>query len=639
MDAKNKEMSWKADEQRAERKERLDALKGNNGKKKPIRKKISKSAIIAVLVVIAALAGILYLFLLSNGYKERHTVVGTIRGDGESYPITALEANYYAGNLFYNSTGGAAAFNANGRTLLTTPQIYGDNGKTYREAALDGLRQQLINLYAMNKKAEADGTTLSEANAQMVSNYGSVISNAAQQQGLTDKELMESLFGKGMTIDQLKPLLSRGLLIGEWQQKQIKNMDISDADIEKSYNDAKDNYDSVSYRLFKFNASTPDRLQPVDEKDSTETAEASAESASATENAVENGESTSESVEAASESAAETSSAESTSMTPEESSSRAAEEMARAREKADAMLQAVKDEESFKAEALAYTPDEELEKAQAEDPTLVKSAQKSSLSPSLAAWLFDAARKPGDKTVIEGESEYTVLYFIKRIRDDRPTFTTRHILIKQEGTDQTAQKTAEEKAQRILDEYKNGEQTEDAFAALAGRYSEDPGSKDKGGLYEDVAPSSFVPEYENWALDPARKAGDVGLVHVDSTNYSGYHIIYFVKAGDPGWKMTIHAQLAAERFAKEMEDYTKDWTFETDDAAMELVLPYDRTAMESVKESLAAMTTAESTASESSGEVTASEESAGESVDASSEETTAKSAESPEASSEEKSQG
>ncbi|MGI8545063.1 MAG: peptidylprolyl isomerase [Aridibacter sp.] len=66
------------------------------------------------------------------------------------------------------------------------------------------------------------------------------------------------------------------------------------------------------------------------------------------------------------------------------------------------------------------------------------------------------------------------------------------------------------------------------FAELAKEYSEDPGSKDSGGLYEGVTMGQFAPEFEKAAL--ALEPGDVAPNPV-KTKF-GYHIIKLVKKGE-----------------------------------------------------------------------------------------------------------
>lgn len=80
------------------------------------------------------------------------------------------------------------------------------------------------------------------------------------------------------------------------------------------------------------------------------------------------------------------------------------------------------------------------------------------------------------------------------------------------------------KAEEVLKKVKEGGD----FAELAKEYSEDPGSKDNGGLYENVTKGQFAPEFEKAAL--ALEPGQVAdkLVKTDF----GYHIIKLVKKGE-----------------------------------------------------------------------------------------------------------
>ena len=83
------------------------------------------------------------------------------------------------------------------------------------------------------------------------------------------------------------------------------------------------------------------------------------------------------------------------------------------------------------------------------------------------------------------------------------------------------------KAEDLLAQWQAGEATEDSFAALVKDNTDDEGSAETGGLYEDIhAGSNYVESFLNWATDAERKAGDVEIVE---TEY-GYHIMYFV-----GW--------------------------------------------------------------------------------------------------------
>ena len=168
-------------------------------------------------------------------------------------------------------------------------------------------------------------------------------------------------------------------------------------------------------------------------------------------------------------------------------------------------------------------------------------------------WLFDDDTKVGDCKYFADDTNSVVYLLYKTANptaDTTQVYSVRHILITPESDDNSdssdksseeSSKTkeytqeqwdaAEKKANEILDEYKNGEQTEYEFAKLAEEDSADTESTSKGssglygGLCAGVKKGQMVEEFENWSTDSSRKYGDTGIV---KSQY-GYHIMYFIE--------------------------------------------------------------------------------------------------------------
>ncbi|NOZ62164.1 MAG: hypothetical protein GXO74_10820 [Calditrichaeota bacterium] len=96
------------------------------------------------------------------------------------------------------------------------------------------------------------------------------------------------------------------------------------------------------------------------------------------------------------------------------------------------------------------------------------------------------------------------------------TATVQHILLRTQGKSDSAKQEIHKKMEGILAEAKAGKD----FGELAKKYSEDPGSKDRGGLYKDFARGQMVAPFDSAAFSVP--VGDIsGIVE---TNY-GYHIL------------------------------------------------------------------------------------------------------------------
>lgn len=99
------------------------------------------------------------------------------------------------------------------------------------------------------------------------------------------------------------------------------------------------------------------------------------------------------------------------------------------------------------------------------------------------------------------------------------TASVRHILLLTQGKSDQEKIPVRAKIEEVLAKAKAGED----FAGLAKQFSEDPGSKDNGGLYEDFARGAMVKPFEDAAFSVP--VGQIsGIVE---TSY-GYHILQVV---------------------------------------------------------------------------------------------------------------
>ena len=114
------------------------------------------------------------------------------------------------------------------------------------------------------------------------------------------------------------------------------------------------------------------------------------------------------------------------------------------------------------------------------------------------------------------------------------------------------------KAEGIFNDWKNGEATEESFAALANEKSEDGGSNTNGGLYTGITKeTSFVEPFLNWCMDESREVGNTGIV---KTEY-GYHIMYFAYA-QPQWEYYATTYFLSEYTSKKIEEGRAKWPIE-----------------------------------------------------------------------------
>jgi len=134
------------------------------------------------------------------------------------------------------------------------------------------------------------------------------------------------------------------------------------------------------------------------------------------------------------------------------------------------------------------------------------------------------------------------------------TFNSRHILFSTTDLTEEEAENVRVKAEGVLNRVKNGED----FATLAGQFSEDPGSKDKGGLYENIARGKFVSEYEDavYSLNP----GEIYPELVKSSH--GYHIIKCEGINNPEGYVSL--SVAQNILAAELAEKAEKWISEAE---------------------------------------------------------------------------
>jgi len=124
------------------------------------------------------------------------------------------------------------------------------------------------------------------------------------------------------------------------------------------------------------------------------------------------------------------------------------------------------------------------------------------------------------KKLAVNEAEVKAYYDQHPERFQQPDLVSvRHILVsvKQgEGQQGLSDADAKKRIAKIQEEIKKGVK----FEALAKKYSDDPGSKDNGGLYADADPSGWVPEF-----GAAARTQAIGKVGAPVKTQFGYHLV------------------------------------------------------------------------------------------------------------------
>ena len=456
----------------------------------PKKRKFDAAAIIAIICSIGILGAIVYGLLGRAGSYA-------LKVNDTAY--SAAEVNYEYMSIFQQYSQYSAYF---GSILPDDPYSMGDSDeyKTWGDFYMAQTKEKLKQLTSLCDMAERDGVALQEEDTAEIDTWIEQLKTSASQMGENDFDaFIAENFGEGVNEQVLRDMASREILAMKYVQYYQENYSVSDEEIEKAYEADKDTYDTYRFSYCMVGA-TQDPTAAPDE-----------------------------------------------------------EQLAAAKTKAESILAAAEKAEGegidrLKA-AVGEDPDIETDTIQMDGDTLTQ------YQVPFEDWIKDADRAAGDMTVAEQEGYGCfVVLFEGRERSDTPTVNVRHILIQAEDADSDGDYSDAELAaakaeiERIKGEWDAGEQTEDAFAELAEKYSTDPGSSSNGGLYENVYEGQMVPEFNDFCFAEGRKAGDVAIIADEQ--YNGYHLMYFVGTGEPYTNQVIRDKLAS----KAMEDFSKSLT-------------------------------------------------------------------------------
>ena len=366
----------------------------------------------------------------------------------------------------------------------------------FEQNAVESLKQNK----ALMAEAKAAGFTYDTTDEY--NTFKETIKTSAASAGISEKEYVRSIYGSYATMGRIEEYVKNDMVMNAYYQKLQEDNAPSDDEIQSYYEENKATYDSVDYRLTTIEADLP--TEPTELADPVE--ETAADTTGTTDGT------------------AATDSTQDTAYQPSDA------EIAKAMEDAKVLA-------------------DDAEQTVAKDGEAHENEKKSSVNYLISDWLFDDARKAGDTTVITNDNShcYYVVAFEKRYLDETPSADVRVII-------PTEDKTGEE----ILEEWKSGAATEDSFAELCKKYTQDTSAVENGGLFEQVTKTGMTEELSNWIFDNSRQAGDTVAITVSDTTY----VLYYIGQDQPEWKINIKNTLVSDTMSQHMQDITADVTVE-----------------------------------------------------------------------------
>ena len=481
------------------------------------RKNMKIYAVVGAICAVAAAA----VLVINSGILQRSVAAVTVNGT----KYTAADMQYYYNMQHQNAVSMSQSYALYGidygfdYTKDPADQVYNaETGETWADFFLSSAKQSATYLTAVNDAAKAAGHTLTEKAQQTRQEVLQNLETVWVGRYSSRDEFLRANYGSYMTYDRFQELLDKELMAADYVDAITGELEYDEADYDAYYAEHADDLDTFTFTQFVVQAK-----EPVAAEGETLTAE---EKAAGLE-----------------------------------------------KDKADKKLVA----EEILAKLTAGADPEEL--AEEYKDQLYSSAISttrvgtSMQATTFADWALAAERKNGDTNLSEYQGSTVYNYYVVRYEgralDESNTADVRHMLIAAKTNDSVSVPTeeqfaeAEAKAQEVLDLWKKGEATEESFAALVPEYTADAASAEAGGLIEKISTAdNFIPEFTDWALDPARKPGDTGLVKNTGSSVMGWHVMYYVGDNMPVWQITADSALLEADYAAWESEIVKGYEAE-----------------------------------------------------------------------------
>lgn len=393
---------------------------------------------------------------------------------GESVKVNELNYHYIEVYNMYTQYG-----------IITSKEdltkVYDEaTGQTYGDYLYEVAAKNQQNIVLLNNEAEKAGYKSVSAQIQ-VDEYIDTLRTYASSNKTTADSVLQSQYGRGLTVRDLKTFMKRELVAQEYADylKQTQ-FNLTQDKMKAMYDAAPADYDTITFNSYYVAAAY----------DSTATDAQKAEAVTA------------------------------------------------AAASAQAILAASTDPQSFRdaSEADAGT-DGAASFADGADPTVYADTSKADItnyySADMADYLYADSRAAGDKTVITTDAGAYAVYFQSRQLNTAASVSYRSMLLT--DVDIAAVKAKAEG-------YQSSVTDEASFIDLVKKYSDDSSTAISGGLKSSVtaasiatdAPTESEAALSAWLFAADRKAGDMTIIE----NVDGVTLYYFQKSL-PSWESVL----------------------------------------------------------------------------------------------------
>ena len=478
-----------ASRNKKERKLGADSLTQKKTEAQAVAAKAKRKSILYIVIGVLVAVLIAALLFWDSGFIQKRATAATI-GDTE-YKVVDLDYFYYSTLNGYGNN--AEAYGLDLKKPLDEQEAY--DGYTWHEVLTDNALTSLNSVSVLANKAREAGYELSEKGQDDVQKALLNAESYASIYGSSVEQFLKATYGKYMTIEDYTRILTEIQLAGEYGSQLMKDMEVSEEEINAFYQEHTADLDTIDYNcyLVPFETTTKDPDQgeiPLD----ADTIESNRQEAEA---------------------------------------------------HAQEILNALVAGNAIDAKKLAETYG------------AVDNSNMTGISYSgYADWMADPTHQAGSYGLVENKhasSDEVIGYFAIYVNDrklDEYNGANLRVLRVAAASDQEGNYDMEDckaRAEKILANFEETGKTADDFIQVYNNASADQNYP--GGLRENVSKRQYNEAMTQWIFDPARVNGEYQLF--ESPEDNSYYLVYFEGLSDlPYWKSVCITNVQQTKYSE-----------------------------------------------------------------------------------------
>lgn len=221
------------------------------------KKKVNSKVIIAEAVVVAALALGGWGYFTWKNAQEYVNEQDAVQINGEQYSLSDVNYFFYTYyDTFRQQNEEYLSYMIDDSKPLKEQEY--EDGETWFDYLLNESVDSMVQVVTVAEAAEKEGFALDEQSQTEIEEYLDGVTAVAENNDLSADQYMAGIYGRDMSLSRYEELMKMSFMAREYSLYKQEELEFSEEDLEKEFEENKEQYEFVSYERLYFKAADKD---------------------------------------------------------------------------------------------------------------------------------------------------------------------------------------------------------------------------------------------------------------------------------------------------------------------------------------------------------------------------------------------